>query len=82
MYIKDVGLLVPEETSEARASLSFTKTLCQEISKTLNDLTRMCNSNLYIFCSEYSIVSKYSDCITDFPTQCLKYISNSFFFQA
>ena len=33
MYIKDVGLLVPEETSEARASLSSTKTLCQEISK-------------------------------------------------
>ena len=27
MYIKDVGLLVPEETSEARTSLSSTKTL-------------------------------------------------------
>ena len=33
MFIKDVGLLVPEETSEARAFLSSTKTLCQEISK-------------------------------------------------
>ena len=35
MYIKEVGLLVPEETSGARASLNFTKTLCQEISKHL-----------------------------------------------
>ena len=33
MYIKDEGLLVPEETSEARAFLSSTKTLCQGISK-------------------------------------------------
>ena len=54
MYIKDVGLPIPEQTSEARASLSSTKTLCQEISKTLNDLTQTCNSNLYMLCSEYT----------------------------